>query len=127
MGEAITIYGEGTQTRSFCYRDDLIDGFLKFMDAPKGTIGPINLGNPTEFTILQLAELVVELAGSKSEIVRARPLPQDDPLQRRPDITLARKVLGWEPKIELREGLMKTIEYFRSVDISSFRAPTPNY
>ena len=127
LGESITIYGEGTQTRSFCYRDDLIDGFLKFMDMPKGVIGPINLGNPTEFTILQLAELVVELSGSKSQIIRARPLPQDDPLQRRPDITLARTVLGWEPTISLRDGLVRTIEYFRSVDIAQFRAPTPNY
>jgi UDP-glucuronate decarboxylase len=126
-GEPITIYGEGTQTRSFCYVDDLLDGFLAMMDAPDALPGPVNLGNPAEFTIRELAEMTVALSGSRSEIVRARPLPTDDPLQRKPDITLARTQLGWEPKIPLRDGLERTIAYFRSIDMSRYRAPTPNY
>jgi UDP-glucuronate decarboxylase len=126
-GQPITIYGEGTQTRSFCYVDDLLDGFLALMDAPDGLPGPVNLGNPGEFTIRELAEMTVELSGSKSTIVKDRPLPTDDPLQRKPDITLARTKLGWEPKIPLREGLARTIAYFKSIDISRFRAPTPNF
>jgi UDP-glucuronate decarboxylase len=126
-GEPITIYGEGTQTRSFCYVDDLLDGFLALMDAPDDLPGPVNIGNPGEFTIRELAEMTVELSGSRSPIVRAKPLPVDDPLQRRPDITLARAKLGWEPKIPLREGLARTIAYFRSIDMSRYRAPTPNY
>jgi UDP-glucuronate decarboxylase len=107
----ITIYGEGSQTRSFCYVDDLIEAFVRMMATPKDVSGPINLGNPGEFTILQLAEMVIELTGSKSRI-RREPLPQDDPQQRRPDITLAKSVLGWEPKVPLREGLQRTIQYF---------------
>jgi UDP-glucuronate decarboxylase len=126
-GEDISIYGDGSQSRSFCYVDDLIDGMLKMMDAPDDFPGPVNIGNPDEFTIRQLAELVIELAGSKAGIVQGRPLPEDDPLRRQPDITLAKQKLGWEPKVSLREGLARTIEWFRGVDLSSFRAPTPNY
>ena len=126
-GEAITLFGDGSQSRSFCYVDDLIDGLLQMMDAPDDFTGPVNLGNPTEFTIRQLAQHVIDLIGSKSKIVQARPLPEDDPAQRQPDITLARKRLGWEPKVELREGLKRTIDWFKRVDLSMFRAPTPNY
>ena len=107
----ITIYGEGLQTRSFCYRDDLIDGMMKLMNTPDDIFGPINVGNPGEFTILQLAENVIELTGSKSRIIKL-PLPQDDPKQRKPDITKAEKILNWHPTTPLREGLKKTIEYF---------------
>ncbi|MDP3071409.1 MAG: SDR family oxidoreductase [Opitutaceae bacterium] len=110
-GEDITIYGDGTQTRSFCYVDDLIEGFVRFM-AQTETIGPMNLGNPGEFTMLQLAEKTLQLVGGKSKIVH-RPLPSDDPKQRRPDITLAKRVLKWEPQIPLEEGLKRTIAYFR--------------
>ena len=126
-GEDITIYGDGSQSRSFCYVDDLIDGVLKMMDAPDDFPGPVNLGNPDEFMIRELAERVIELTGSSSRIVQARPLPEDDPLHRQPDIALARQKLDWEPKVALREGLKRTIDWFRSVDISTFRAPTPNY
>ncbi|MEQ9326693.1 MAG: SDR family oxidoreductase [Rhodospirillales bacterium] len=110
-GEAITIYGEGNQTRSFCYVDDLIEGFVRLMARPDSVTGPMNLGNPEEFTIRELAELVIEITGAKSELV-FRPLPQDDPMQRCPDITFARAELGWAPKIQLREGLTRTIAYF---------------
>jgi UDP-glucuronate decarboxylase len=110
-GEDITVFGEGQQTRSFCYVDDLIDGFIRLMDAKDCVTAPVNLGNPGEFTILQLAEAVIELTGSKSKIV-FKPLPSDDPTQRCPDITRAKQTLEWEPKIQLREGLGKTIEYF---------------
>jgi UDP-glucuronate decarboxylase len=110
-GEPITIYGKGQQTRSFCYVDDLIEGFVRLMATPDSVTGPINLGNPGEFTIRELAEKVIELTGSRSKLVH-RPLPADDPMQRQPDITLARKVLGWEPKIRLIDGLRKTIDYF---------------
>ena len=110
-GEDITIYGDGSQTRSFCFVDDLIEGFVRFM-AQTEIVGPMNLGNPGEFTMLQLAELTVKLVGGKSKIVH-KPLPADDPKQRRPDITLAKKVLKWEPKVELAEGLQRTIGYFR--------------
>lgn len=109
--EPITIYGDGTQTRSFCYVDDLIDAFVKFMDSPDDFTGPVNLGNPTEFTILQLAQQIIEITGSRSKLVFL-PLPSDDPCQRRPDIRLATRKLGWEPKIPLREGLIQTIAYF---------------
>ena len=112
--EDITIYGDGSQTRSFCYVDDLIEGMIRMMNSREGFTGPVNIGNPGEFTILQLAKMVIELTGSKSNIVY-RELPQDDPLQRKPDITLAKKELNWEPTIALREGLIKTIDYFRSV------------
>jgi UDP-glucuronate decarboxylase len=110
-GEDLTIYGDGTQTRSFCYVDDLIEGFIRFM-AQTESIGPMNLGNPGEFTMLQLAERIVNLVGGKSKIVH-KPLPSDDPKQRRPDITLAKRILKWEPAISLEAGLRQTIEYFR--------------
>lgn len=113
-GDPITIYGDGTQTRSFCYVDDLIDGFLRLMDTPAGFTGPVNLGNPGEFTIEQLAHMVIEMTGSQSK-VEYRPLPKDDPIQRQPDISLARQHLGWTPKVELKEGLQRTIEYFDRV------------
>lgn len=109
--EDITIYGEGTQTRSFCYVDDLIDGMHSLMNSRDGFTGPVNIGNPGEFTMLELAQLILELTGSKSKLVFL-PLPQDDPLQRQPDIALAKKELNWEPKVSLREGLEKTIGYF---------------
>ena len=110
-GEPITIYGSGSQTRSFCYVDDLIEGFIRLMNSPKELTGPVNLGNPGEFTIKQLAELAIEMTGSKSKLV-FQPLPQDDPKQRQPDITLASRHLDWRPKIPLREGLQRTIAYF---------------
>ncbi|REK23743.1 MAG: SDR family NAD-dependent epimerase/dehydratase [Planctomycetota bacterium] len=125
-GEDITIFGDGQQTRSFCYRDDLIEGMVRMMEGPDDFIGPVNLGNPDEFTILQLAEMVVEMTGTKSQIVR-KPLPPDDPVRRQPDITLARERLSWQPTISLAEGLKKTIEYFRSINIADFRPPTPDY
>jgi UDP-glucuronate decarboxylase len=111
-GAPITIYGDGSQTRSFCYVTDLIDAIASFMAAPDDVFGPLNLGNPTECTIRQLAELVLELTGSRSQLIFA-PLPPDDPKQRQPDITLARSLLGWEPKVPLRDGLAETISYFR--------------
>ena len=110
-GEPITIYGDGSQTRAFCYVDDLIKGFVKLMDSPAGITGPINLGNPGEFTIRELAELTLEMTGSKSRLV-FRALPADDPKQRQPNITRAKDDLNWQPKIPLREGLAKTISYF---------------
>jgi UDP-glucuronate decarboxylase len=110
QGKDITLYGDGTQTRSFCYVDDLLDGMMRLMEHPS-FIGPVNVGNPGEFTIRELAEQVISLTGSKSKLVH-NPLPSDDPKQRKPDITLARQHLGWEPKIALREGLVKTIAYF---------------
>jgi UDP-glucuronate decarboxylase len=112
-GEDITVYGDGSQTRSFCYVDDLVAGFQRMM-ACENFIGPVNLGNPVEFTILQLAESVIRLTGSKSQII-FQPLPQDDPLQRKPDISLARERLGWEPQVPLEEGLKRTIAYFEKV------------
>ena len=111
-GEDITIYGDGSQTRSFCYVDDLIEGFVRFM-AQTETVGPMNLGNPGEFTMLELAERTLKLVGGKSKIVH-KPLPSDDPKQRQPDITLARKILKWEPKVPLEEGLGRTIAYFKT-------------
>ena len=120
-GEDITLYGDGLQTRSFCYVDDLIDGFIRFMDVPwdvdgakQGCPGPINLGNPNEFTIRQLAELVIKLTGASSKLV-FKPLPSDDPMQRKPDIGRAREVLGWEPTVQLEAGLGKTIGYFEKI------------
>ena len=113
-GEDLTIYGDGTQTRSFCYRDDLVEGFLRLMDSPSEVTGPVNLGNPGEFTMIELAEQVLKLTGSRSKIIHM-PLPQDDPRQRRPDITLAKAKLGWEPKVPLAEGLKLTIEYFKQL------------
>jgi UDP-glucuronate decarboxylase len=125
-GEDITLFGKGDQTRSFCYRDDLIEAMIRMMNAPDDFIGPCNIGNPTEFTVRELAELVLELTGSKSKIIY-EPLPQDDPTRRQPDITLARERLNWEPKVPLREGLQKTIEWFRSIELAHYRPPTPNY
>ena len=110
-GEDITLYGDGQQTRSFCYVDDLVDGLVRMMESPDGVTGPINLGNPGEFTIRELAETVIDLTGSRSNMVN-KPLPQDDPRQRQPDITRAKTELGWEPTIALRDGLEKTIAYF---------------
>jgi len=110
----ITVFGDGTQTRSFCYVDDLIEGIIRMMNGPDDFVGPVNLGNPGEFTILELAQKILDITGSRSKIV-FEPLPQDDPLQRQPDITLSREQLGWEPKIDLEEGLKRTIEYFKSV------------
>ena len=125
-GADLTIYGDGSQTRSFCYRDDLVEGLMRLMNAPDDLTTPVNIGNPGEFTITELANLVLELTGSKSNIVNL-PLPTDDPAQRRPDATLATQRLAWLPKVNLREGLAKTIAYFQSIDIDSFRPPTPNY
>ena len=113
-GEDLTIYGDGSQTRSFCYVDDLIEAMVRMMDSPEGFTGPVNIGNPGEFTMLELAELVIKLSGARSKIVH-RPLPQDDPRQRRPDIGLAKEKLGWEPKVPLDEGLKRTIAYFKEL------------
>jgi UDP-glucuronate decarboxylase len=112
-GEPITLYGDGSQTRSFCYVDDLIDGLIRLMESPANVTGPINLGNPVEFTMRELAELVLSETGSSSSIVK-QPLPQDDPRQRKPDIRLAQERLAWSPKVPLRDGLKPTIDYFRS-------------
>ena len=114
QGKAISVFGEGQQTRSFCYVDDLVDGLVRLMNSDESFTGPANLGNPIEFTILELAEKVVELTGSRSTI-EYHPLPQDDPRQRQPDITLAKRELGWEPGIKLEEGLKKTIPYFETL------------
>jgi UDP-glucuronate decarboxylase len=114
MGRDITIYGDGSQTRSFCYVDDMISGLIAMMDTGNDFIGPVNLGNPVEFTILKLAEKIKELVNSQSEIV-FKPLPEDDPVRRRPDITLARGKLGWQPAVPLEQGLKKTIQYFEKV------------
>lgn len=111
QGEDITLYGDGQQTRSFCYVDDLVDGLIRLMESPDSVTGPINLGNPGEFTIKELAENVIDLTGSKSKMVN-KPLPQDDPRQRQPDITRAKTQLDWEPSVVLRDGLIKTIAYF---------------
>ena len=112
--EPITIYGDGSQSRSFCYVDDLIEAFIRLMDTPDDFTGPVNTGNPNEFTIKELAEKVIELTGSNSELIY-KPLPSDDPTQRQPDITLAREKLGWEPRVQLEEGLKKTIPYFEGL------------
>jgi UDP-glucuronate decarboxylase len=114
LGRDITIYGKGSQTRSFCYVDDLIDGLIRLMASPDPIIGPINIGNPVEFSMLQLAKTVLDLTGSRSRIVH-RPLPQDDPRQRQPDITKAKECLGWKPITSLKEGLIKTIAYFEDL------------
>jgi UDP-glucuronate decarboxylase len=125
-GEELTIFGDGSQTRSFCYRDDLAEGIIRMMNGPDDFCGPVNLGNPDEFTIRELAELTLELTGSKSKLA-FEPLPADDPVRRQPDITLARERLGWEPKVKLREGLKKTIDWFRTIKLDDYRPPTPNY
>ena len=121
-GEDITVYGEGQQTRSFCFVDDLVDGLIKLMNQNE-TVGPVNIGNPGEFTIKQLAELAIKTTKSKSKIIHL-PLPGDDPKQRKPDITKARKYLKWEPKIPLEQGIVKAAEYFSSLDLSRFKKPT---
>ena len=113
-GNDITIYGDGSQTRSFCYVSDLVDGAIKMMNNDKKFTGPVNLGNPSERTVLNLAEIVLEMTGSKSKIVY-KELPSDDPVKRKPDITKAREILGWEPKVDIKDGLCKTIEYFKSI------------
>ena len=125
-GSDITIFGDGSQTRSFCYRDDLVEGFIRLMNTDDDVTGPINLGNPGEYTIKQLAEVIIELTGTKSKLVY-QDLPQDDPTRRQPDATLAKKVLGWEAKIPLREGLQKTIDWFKTIEPEEYRPPTPNY
>jgi UDP-glucuronate decarboxylase len=112
--EDITVYGDGSQTRSFCYVDDLIEAMIRMMNTPDDFIGPVNAGNPTEFTILQLAQKVIEMTGSSSKIIY-NSLPADDPMQRKPDITKAREILGWQPTVQLEEGLGKTIEYFKEI------------
>jgi UDP-glucuronate decarboxylase len=122
-GQDLTLYGDGMQTRSFGYVSDLIDGMLAMMNGPDSFVGPVNLGNPGEFTMIELAKLVIELTGSKSKIVHL-PRPSDDPSQRQPDISLAKKHLNWEPKVPLRDGLVQTIEYFRGIDLKQFRKPT---
>ena len=113
-GQDLTIYGDGSQTRSFCYADDLVEGFIRLMNASNEVVGPINMGNPGEFTMIELAEKVLRLTGSKSKLIHM-PLPQDDPKQRRPDITKAKQLLNWEPTIALEQGLERTIDYFRKV------------
>jgi UDP-glucuronate decarboxylase len=113
-GQDITVYGDGSQTRSFCYVDDMVAGLVMMMDSADSFLGPINLGNPEEFSILDLAETIISMTGNQSKIV-FKPLPQDDPMQRKPDISLARKTLGWQPQIDLEEGLERTIAYFREV------------
>ena len=121
-GQDITIYGDGSQSRSFCYVDDLVEAMLRMMDTPKDVTGPVNIGNPNEFTIRQLAELVIEITGTKAKIISA-PLPSDDPRQRQPDISKAKAILDWEPKVQLREGLIKTIAYFDGL-LSTDAVPT---
>ena len=124
--EDITIFGDGSQTRSFCYRDDLVEAIIRMMNGSDDFVGPVNIGNPGEYTILELAEKIIELSGSKSKITY-QPLPADDPTRRQPDITLAKKHLDWEPKIQLAEGLQKTIDWFKTIDPEAYRPPTPNY
>jgi UDP-glucuronate decarboxylase len=119
-GQSLTVYGDGQQTRSFCYADDLIDGFVRLMNSDSTVTGPINLGNPYEFTMLDLAEKVLQLTGSKSKLVHVA-LPQDDPQQRQPDISRAKNLLGWEPKVQLENGLVKTIAYFKALNLEAAR------
>jgi UDP-glucuronate decarboxylase len=114
LNRDITVYGEGTQTRSFCYVDDLIDGLMRLMATPDEVIGPVNIGNPSEFTILELAKMVIDLTGSRSRVVHRAPV-DDDPRQRRPDISRANAVLSWTPRVPLKEGLEKTVAYFEQL------------
>lgn len=131
QGKPITIYGDGSQTRSFCYVDDLVEGLIRLMESPNGFTGPVNLGNPEEFTILELAQFIIKLTGSRSEIIR-QGLPKDDPERRKPDISLAKSTLDWSPKVQLEEGLIKTISYFedllglgsRRVDVNAYLSDT---
>lgn len=125
-GNDITIFGDGNQTRAFCYRDDLVEGIIRMMNGPDDFVGPVNIGNPGEFTIKELAELVIELTGANVKLIQ-QPLPADDPTRRRPDISLAKKKLDWQPTVTLREGLEKTIAWFKSIELSNYRPPTPNY
>ncbi len=124
-GEDLTVYGDGSQSRSFCYVDDLIAGLIVLMDSPDDCIGPINLGNPVEVSMRELAERVIAMTGSSSSITTL-PLPADDPVRRQPDITIARQQLNWQPRVGLEQGLGQTIEYFRTLDLSRYRKPTPN-
>ena len=124
--EPITIFGDGSQTRSFCYYSDLVDALVRLMENEDDFIGPVNLGNPNEFTVLELGKLIWELLGKEPKFV-FKELPVDDPCRRQPDITLAKEKLHWEPTVQLREGLAKTIEWFKTIDLDAFRAPTPNY
>ena len=124
--EPITIFGDGSQTRSFCFRDDLVRGLIAMMGNEEGFYGPVNIGNPDEFTILELAKKVIEITDSRSEIIHEA-LPTDDPVRRQPDISLAKEKIGWEPTIDLATGLAETVKWFRSIDISDYRPPTPNY
>jgi UDP-glucuronate decarboxylase len=125
-GEDITIFGDGDQTRSFCYRDDLVEGILRLMESPDDCTGPVNLGNPDEFSIRQLADLVLTMTGSSSQLIY-QDLPTDDPHRRQPDIALAKRALQWEPTVPLREGLQQTVDWFRTIDWVDYRPPTPNY
>jgi len=125
-GERLTVFGDGSQSRSFCYVDDLIDGLIRLMNSESGFQGPVNLGNPHEFTISRLVTLLGEIIGVPIDVVH-HPLPDDDPRQRCPDIARARDLLGWEPAVPLDQGLARTIEWFRSIDLSDYRPPTPNY
>jgi UDP-glucuronate decarboxylase len=124
--EPITIFGDGSQTRSFCFRDDLVRGLIAMMGNEEGFYGPVNIGNPDEFTILELAKKVIEITDSRSEIIHEA-LPTDDPVRRQPDISLAKEKIGWEPTIDLATGLAETVKWFRSIDIIDYRPPTPNY
>ena len=124
--ESITLFGDGQQTRSFCFRDDLVSGLISMMNHSDHCVGPINLGNPHECSVGELAEKIIALTGSSSKIEHCE-LPQDDPLRRQPDITKAREILSWEPVTDLDDGLNQTIEWFRSIDLRHYRPPTPNY
>ncbi len=127
LNEDITLYGDGSQSRSFCFVEDLVEGIMRMMNGPDSFVGPVNLGNPHEYSMKQLAEMIIKLTGSTSKIVY-RPMPEDDPRQRQPDITLARKHLNdWQPSIQLEDGLKRTIAYFKSIKMEHFRPPTPNY
>jgi len=124
--EDITIFGDGSQTRSFCYRDDLVTALIAMMNNERDFIGPVNIGNPVEFTIRELAERVIELSGSSSRLVE-KALPSDDPTRRRPDISLAKSTLDWEPKVGLEQGLKHTLDWFRTINLGDYRPPTPNF
>ena len=124
--EDITIFGDGSQTRSFCYRDDLVNVIIAMMNNDRDFIGPVNIGNPVEFTIRELAETVIKLSGASSRLIE-KPLPSDDPTRRRPDISLAKSELGWEPEVGLEEGLRNTIDWFRTIKLGDYRPPTPNF
>lgn len=126
-GNDITIFGDGSQTRSFCFRDDLVEGIIRLMRYEGDDAHlPVNIGNPNEFTIKQLAEMTIKLTNSSSKLV-FKPLPEDDPMQRQPNISRAKSLLDWEPSVQLEQGLARTIEYFSSIELSDFRAPTPNH